>query len=1067
MRFIIKRLTSVFIMLTLFLSSIAPFDIKVNAAGELPAFYQNGFYNGYSVSLDVGKYTLSDIISRGINNNDISSLKVPRGYKVIIFDGNDLDGESISFTENVPSLAYVEFQNLTNWNDKISSIEVCKIETGLLARYYDNMDLTDLVAQRVDPVINFNSIQDFMCPIVNGNTFSVRWSGEIEPLYTGTYTFYTTSDEGVKLTIDNKTVVDNWTGHTSTVNSGNISLESGKKHMIDIIYYQKYGNANMKLEWYCPSGQARQVVPTERLYPESTLTKGEVNGIKATYCQDKSFSPNVFSRIDQKIDFNWQNNSPHALIENNAFSVIWQGEIVPRYNGTYNFYTTSDDGVKLTINQTVIIDRLYDQSGVNSGAMELKAGQRYPIKLQYYDNEGNANIKLEWECSSGQVREVIPQSCFISKYGTGLSASYYDAEFRMPTTYYNHDCYVVRTDTNVNFNWTTGVEPETDECRRIIHWEGKIEPKYTGNYTFYIPANGGISFHVGLGSAAPRDNAYAEHWVDEGQYEAKVDYFMRAGWVYNIDLELFGIQYAKNIKLEWSCPGIINRQVIPSGNLYPLLSEYNGTFYRKYEGIISGRDSEITYTSSGCLNYFNGNKLLQDKLIDKAMDVIESASRFKFRRVETGGKLNFEVQDKYPGYYIATEQNNKIIFYNKNYDSIKADDPIEENRYKDLGWPEQKYYTTVVHELGHVLGLVDVMDTDRYHSKDALYNAQFNSDITDYSIMDYCGTKNYPSLSEYDIAFVQGIYGAPEHKPLVNIYIDTDSTGQVIHDTLASSSWPEANRIARANKGDSKVSEVLGTMPVKPMPDTRPLYRYKINNTGKSDYILTTSTNVSSSYTFDCYLGEIYKTAKGDRIPLYRFYNSSENDYTVATCNLSYDNKYTSRTVLGYIDSLNMETWVDDEFPQNAIIRNTSSFNWVTDNPIPYSGLKAHQSVLATGVHQHFFDHATQVMEVGSGQTLFCNIYIDPSNIPQTIMLQWYDTSGSWSHRAYWGQNKVTFGNDNTEGRRYMGNIPASGGWVRLEVPASLVGLEGKAVSGMAYTLYDGKVTWDKAGVCS
>src|SRR5262249_1479923 len=66
--------------------------------------------------------------------------------------------------------------------------------------------------------------------------------------------------------------------------------------------------------------------------------------------------------------------------------------------------------------------------------------------------------------------------------------------------------------------------------------------------------------------------------------------------------------------------------------------------------------------------------------------------------------------------------------------------------------------------------------------------------------------------------------------------------------------------------------------------------------------------------------------------------------------------------------------------------------------------------------------------------------------------------------RAYWGANNISWGTDGTETRRHMWSLPAAGGWVRLEVPASAVGLEGKTINGMAFTLYDGHATWDKAG---
>ena len=56
-------------------------------------------------------------------------------------------------------------------------------------------------------------------------------------------------------------------------------------------------------------------------------------------------------------------------------------------------------------------------------------------------------------------------------------------------------------------------------------------------------------------------------------------------------------------------------------------------------------------------------------------------------------------------------------------------------------------------------------------------------------------------------------------------------------------------------------------------------------------------------------------------------------------------------------------------------------------------------------------------------------------------------------------------GVDGTASRRYMGPLPATGQWVRLEVPAAQVGLEGLSVSGMGFVLYDGRATWDRAGI--
>ncbi|HYP00527.1 MAG TPA: hypothetical protein VER76_10095, partial [Pyrinomonadaceae bacterium] len=155
--------------------------------------------------------------------------------------------------------------------------------------------------------------------------------------------------------------------------------------------------------------------------------------------------------------------------------------------------------------------------------------------------------------------------------------------------------------------------------------------------------------------------------------------------------------------------------------------------------------------------------------------------------------------------------------------------------------------------------------------------------------------------------------------------------------------------------------------------------------------------------------------------------------------------------------------WVEDAVPAGAsTAADNDSWNWVSSSPAPFSGTSAHQSSIYGGWHQHHFFDATNTLAVSPGDMLFTYVYLDPANPPSELMLQWND--GTWEHRAYWGANNIPWGTDGTNSRRYMGALPATGQWVRLEVPASQVGLEGHTLNGMAFTLYGGRATWDRAG---
>ncbi|MEW6303034.1 MAG: Ig-like domain-containing protein [Verrucomicrobiota bacterium] len=156
--------------------------------------------------------------------------------------------------------------------------------------------------------------------------------------------------------------------------------------------------------------------------------------------------------------------------------------------------------------------------------------------------------------------------------------------------------------------------------------------------------------------------------------------------------------------------------------------------------------------------------------------------------------------------------------------------------------------------------------------------------------------------------------------------------------------------------------------------------------------------------------------------------------------------------------------WIDDSLPAGASPSSSGgdSWTWASNNPSPFSGVLAHQSAIAAGMHQHFFENATAALTVNSGDTLFAYVYLDPSNPPNEVMLQWND--GSWEHRAYWGADNIGWGVNGSASRYFAGALPPAGQWVRLAVPAAAVGLEGKTLNGMAFTLYGGRATWDYAG---
>ena len=137
---------------------------------------------------------------------------------------------------------------------------------------------------------------------------------------------------------------------------------------------------------------------------------GNGNGWLAAYYNDRDFTELVFERTDAVINQNWGSGSPSSSIGSDTFSIRWTGRIEPLYSETYTFRTTADDGVRLWVNNMLIIDQWAIQAATEySGSIALVAGQRYDIRLDYYEYTGPASVKIEWS-SPSQVRQLIPQS---------------------------------------------------------------------------------------------------------------------------------------------------------------------------------------------------------------------------------------------------------------------------------------------------------------------------------------------------------------------------------------------------------------------------------------------------------------------------------------------------------------------------------------------------------------------------------------------------------------------------------------------------------------------------------
>ena len=138
--------------------------------------------------------------------------------------------------------------------------------------------------------------------------FSVRWTGQIVPAYSETYTISASADGGVRVTLDGRTLFDQLSPREQKEHTGTIDLKAGRKYDLRVEYAKTGSNAAAKLYWSSPS-QPKQIVPPAVLShlnsdaaPAST-PPASAAGLSAEYFANPDFTDPVEPRVDPSINF--------------------------------------------------------------------------------------------------------------------------------------------------------------------------------------------------------------------------------------------------------------------------------------------------------------------------------------------------------------------------------------------------------------------------------------------------------------------------------------------------------------------------------------------------------------------------------------------------------------------------------------------------------------------------------------------------------------------------------------------------------------------------------------------
>ena len=255
--------------------------------------------------------------------------------------------------------------------------DVVPEEGGYAAEYFANRNLTGAPAlTRTDTAVDFEWGGGAPGDGVPADNFSARWTKSLEVAEDATYKFTVTADDGVRLYVDGQKVLDKWIPQSRTTFTLNRQLTAGS-HQIVLEYFEAAGDAVAKLSYERTAEPPPPPPPPPEPFAAEYFDNPLLSGAA------------VVTRTDNTIDFDWGEGAPDSAIPSDRFSARWT-RTKAYAAGTYRFSVTGDDGIRVLVDGTQVVNGWFYQPPTTYAAdVELSEGQ-HTVVVEYFEHTGGA-----------------------------------------------------------------------------------------------------------------------------------------------------------------------------------------------------------------------------------------------------------------------------------------------------------------------------------------------------------------------------------------------------------------------------------------------------------------------------------------------------------------------------------------------------------------------------------------------------------------------------------------------------------------------------------------------------